>query len=291
MQRAVVADILGLPFAREAGAARGRGEDTRDLWVGAISRYEGDFRAALLAAAEAQYRPQYAQLDFQILRDTLLGKDGQPGLLSTYEQDISPSLARAANADRSTRIEGEMGDITRFAPQIAQTLREASGNAPLLEEMNRQALEDLRAGAGMSPELSREVQQGVRSAQAARGFGFGAPDAVTEAFARGSRGLQLQQQRRQNAAGMVGLNQATGGDPFMAILGRPSQTMGMMPGVAGQAAGFNPGAMFNPESAYAGDIFNTNYNAQAAANIQSANNKNALIGAGISAAGSMGSNL
>ena len=52
----MVADILGLPFAREAGAARGRGEDTRDLWVGAISRYEGDFRAALLAAAEAQYR-------------------------------------------------------------------------------------------------------------------------------------------------------------------------------------------------------------------------------------------
>jgi hypothetical protein len=34
--------------------------------------------------------------------------------------------------------------------------------------------------------------------------------------------------------------------------------------------------MINPESAYASDLYNTNYNASAAANIAAANNRTAL---------------
>lgn len=269
----------------DAPPPRNYGQETRDTLQAQIDLAPQQF------AAEAQFRPQYANLDLSILRDVLLGSEGRPGLLQTYEQDIAPSLARVSNADRDMRIAGEMQAIQDYAPAIAQTLRQASGNAPLLDELNRQSIEELRAGTGMTPDLAREVEQGVRSGQAARGFGFGAPDAVTEAFARGTRGLQLQQQRRQNAAGLIGLNQATGGDPFLAILGRPSQTLGMMPGVAGQAAGFNPGSMFNPESGYASDVFNTNYNAQAAANIATGNNKAAITGAAINAAGSAAGSL
>jgi hypothetical protein len=146
-------------------------------------------------------------------------------------------------------------------------------------------MQELQAGASLDPSLANEVEQGVRAGQAARRFGFGAPDAVAEAFARGQRGVDLRNQRRQFAGNVVGINQATGGDPLMAILGRPSQTLGMGQNIVGQGAGVMSGAQFNPESGYAADVFNTNYNAEAAANVSEANNLYGLLGAGIGAGG------
>jgi hypothetical protein len=59
----------------------------------------------------------------------------------------------------------------------------------------------------------------------------------------------------------------------------------------GQALGMNsqggPLGLLNPESSYAQDLHNTNFNALVNQAIANANNKNALIGAGISAAGSL----
>lgn len=242
-------------------------------------------------AAEAKYQPLFTSLNLDNLATSLRGTGSSPGLLSLYENDVQPALSRVQNADRNQRIAGELGAVKQYAGDVTKTLREASGNAPLVDELNRQALSDLQAGAGLDPSLASEVQQGVRAAQAARGFGFGAPDAVAEAFARGQRGVDLRNQRRQFAGNVVGVNQATGGDPFLTILGRPSQTLGMGQNVVGQGAGMNAGSQFNPESGYAADIFNTNFNAQAAANIAEANNKTALTAAGISAAGSMGSSM
>jgi hypothetical protein len=60
----------------------------------------------------------------------------------------------------------------------------------------------------------------------------------------------------------------------------------MAGGVVGQAGGFNPGAMFSPESQYAGDIHNQNYQGQLAARTASAKNKASLIGAGMNMVGS-----
>lgn len=237
-------------------------------------------------AAEAKYQPLYTQLNLENLNQALTGQSGGRGLLDLYENVISPVLTRAQSADQSQRIAGEMGALEKYGGQVTKTIRDASGNTPLVTELNRQALADLQAGAGLDPSLVNEVQQGVRAGQAARGFGFGAPDAVAEAFARGERGMALRDQRRQFAGQVVGLNQATGGDPLLAILGRPSQTLSASQGFIGQGGGFMPGTQFNPESAYAGDVFNTNYNAQAAANIGAANNRAALTGAAISAAGS-----
>jgi hypothetical protein len=269
----------------EAPPARNYGQETRDTL-----RAQLDL-APEVYQAEAQYRPKYAALNIDTMRTALLGADGKGGgLLDTYEKDIATALSRVQSADRDARITGEMSAIETYAPRITRSLREASGNAPLLDEMQAQAMEGLKAGAGLDASLAGEVEQGVRSAQSARGFGFGAPDAVAEAFARGSRGLQLRQQRRADAAGVVALNQATAADPFMAILGRPSQTLGMIPGVAGQAAGANQGALFNPESGYASDVFNSNFNAAQARAIGNANNEAAITGAAIGAAGSaMGS--
>jgi hypothetical protein len=261
-------------------APRDYGQETRDTLQAQVDLAPAQF------AAESEFRPQRAQLDLDVLGQTLRGSGGSAGLLDLYEKEIAPALSRVESQDRDSRISGELGALTKYAPGVARTLREASGNAGLLDTLNRQAQEGLDAGAGLDPSMAHEVEQAVRTAQAARGFGFGAPDAIAEAFARGSRGNQLRNERRAFAGNVVQANQMTGGDPFMAILGRPSQTIGMIPGVAGQGQGIAGGPMFSPESAYAQDIFNTNYNASAASKIAGANNSTALMSAGIGAAGS-----
>lgn len=240
-------------------------------------------------AAEAQFQPLYTQLGMKNLRSALEGTSGAPGLISTYEDLIFPAMSRASNAERMDRIGGELNAVKQYAGDVAGTLREASGNAPLLDELNRQAMDDLKAGSGLDPSLAAEVSQGVRAAQAARGFGFGSPDAVTEAFARGERGVAMRDSRRRFAGNVIQANQMTGGDPFMAILGRPSQTLQLGQNMGMQGQSFNPGNQFNPESAYAQDVANTNFNAANAAAIADANNSTAMTSAMISTAGSMAS--
>jgi len=264
---------------------RNYAQETRDTLAAQIdlapARYE----------AEATYRPKYAELDLATLDRTLQGTDKTRGLLDIYEKTVYPTLSRLDEADRRARVATDLSLIQTEAPKVTQALREASGTAGLVSSLEKAAQEGLDAGAGLDPSLANEVEQGVRAGQAARGFGFGAPDAVAEAFARGERGNALRQQRQQFATQTVGTLQATGGDPVLALLGRPSQTLGMGQGIAAQGQGFTPGSLFNPESAYAGDIYNTNYNAKAAAKIAKANNDAAITSAGISAAGSIGSSM
>jgi hypothetical protein len=83
-----------------------------------------------------------------------------------------------------------------------------------------QILGDLSAGAGMTPELVREVQQGVRQGQSARGMMRGMAPIAEEAFARGSRGLQLKQMRQQAAQDFMKTTAATRPDAFQFITGR-----------------------------------------------------------------------
>lgn len=227
--------------------------------------------APQMYAAQAQYGPQYAQLSLDTTRAVT------PGLLDLYEKTIGPSLSRQAAADQTARGANEMALIRQYGPEMARILREASGNAGLLDTLTQQAQSELDLGASVDPSLANELSQGVRAAQAARGFGFGAPDAIQEAFTRGQAGINLRNQRRQFAGNVVGLNQATGGDPFLALLGRPSQAMSAMQGYGAQAQGYNPGMLFNPESGYASDVYNSNYNADAAARIAEANNATALF--------------
>lgn len=266
-------------------ADRNYAQETRDTLAAQIDL------APKRYAAEAEYRPKYAQLDLQTLDRTLQGSDGTRGLLDIYEKTIYPTLSRVEAADRKARTEADLALIQDKAGAVTSALREASGTAGLVGDLEKTAREQLAAGASLDPSLAGEVEQGVRAGQAARGFGFGAPDAVAEAFARGERGNALRQQRQQFATQTVGTLQATGGDPVMALLGRPSQTLGMGQSFGAQGQGFTPGSLFNPESGYAGDIYNTNYNAKAAAKIAQANNDAALQAAAISSSGSVLSSL
>ena len=82
------------------------------------------------------------------------------------------------------------------------------------------------------------------------------------------------------------MNQAFYGDPFAAILGRPSGSSAQ--GLVNQAQGFGPSQVFDPYNQYFGEAYASNANAANAANIAGANNKAAIIGSMFSGLGSLG---
>lgn len=268
-------------------------------------------------AAESKYRPLYAGLDLRELGATLFGQPGgttteytevptgkyeyvnfgghmtkipvyervprqvtaeaQPGLLDIYGR----ALPRMQQLGQQARA-GEIADVAALGPSATAAFKAANPEqAALLDMLNQQAMEELSLGATLDPSLARQVQQSVRGAQAARGMGYGPTDVYQETYASGLKAEQLRRARQQFAQQMVGINAATTVDPFMAILGRPSQSSGMAQGFMGQGQSMNAATgpnMFNPMNGYMDDLWNTNLNAQSAANIADANNNAAMAG-------------
>ena len=238
--------------------------------------------APKLYAKEKEYRGQYAQLDFDI------AKQMTPQLLDLYES----SQTRLGAMDREQmgfQREAEIGAIEKLGPRAMAALEAADPEkAALMRELNKQAQADLASGGDLSAWERREIQQSSRAGGAARGMGYGSQDVAMESLAQLQGANTRRQQRQGFAQSMVGLNQATKGDPFMAILGRPSSMNPMMGGgVVGQAGGYNPGQIFSPESQYAGDIYNQNYQGQLAANTASAKNRASMWGAAMGGVGSI----
>lgn len=244
-------------------------------------------------AARAEYDPKYVDLDNATLRRALLGNGADnEGLLALYRQ-MEPQLTEFAAQAQTGQRTRDVADVEALGGRATAALRAADPTASRLEDtLAAQAQAELDSGANLDPALAAQVSQGVRAAQASRGMGFGASDASVEGLFLG-REAEAMRRARQGFAGTVAAQRrASTGDPFMAILGRPSTTAalsGQVMGQGGQAG--RTGQVFDPFSAYGADVANTNFNAQAAANIATANNKNAITAAGIGAAGSAASAL
>lgn len=230
-----------------------------------------------LYAAEAEFAPQYAQLDAQIIQDILGGDDG---LLSFYKDDLQPGLAGAEAAGRSVSREADIADVESLGRRSFDAVTSSN---PLLGELSQQALNELSAGASMDPALEREVEQFVRQGQADRGFGYGGSDLAQEVLFKGSAADNLRRNRQNFGMQVAGMT----GDPLAAILGRPSVNMATGMGVSGQASSMVP-QVFNPESAYAGSLNANNYNAQLQANMQRSQNRAGLAAGALGMFGSLG---
>ena len=260
----------------KAPPPRDYGKETRDTLQAQIDL------APQLYGAEEKFRGKFAQLDMDIAQQIT------PQLLDLYET----SQTRLGAMDREQldlQRGSDIAAIEKYGGRAREALDAANPEqAALLQELNQQALSDLRLGGQLNAGDQRQLSQAARGAQAARGFGYGINDAAIESWAQLQGSEQKRRQRQGFAQSMVGMNKATAADPFMAILGRPSSMNPMMAGgVVGQAGGFNPGAMFSPESQYAGDIYNQNWQGELAARTASASNRASMIGAGLGAVGSV----
>ena len=238
-------------------------------------------------AARQKFDPLFTDLQVQNVNRALLGNGVTPGLLQTVQQ-IQPELQKLSDASQSQQRAADVKALQELGPAAVAALRNADPlQMALVNRLNAEATTGLDAGASLDPSLANMIGQRARVRSAALGFGFGLPDAVTESYAVGDRGQALRQARQQFALQTAGVNSATGADPALAILGRPSSAGGNAQSFlgAGQANAGGKGPDFNPFNSYASDLFNTNYNAQAAANIAGTNATAGIIGGGLGAAG------
>lgn len=233
----------------------------------------------------AKYSPLYSALEVKNFRDSLVGSDGAPGLLDLYEKEIAPAMQRGQAASAA----GDVATLEELGPRAVRAIRAANPEqAALLAELNKQAMEELAMGAHLDPSLAREVTQGIRGGQAARGLGTGTADVAEETIARALQAERLRAARRGFAGQVMGYNQATTVDPAMVILGRPAQGGQLIGQGAGGAQTASGNVNFDPmRNPYAQDYYNTVYNAQAGAKIATGNANAALYGSIIEASGNL----
>jgi hypothetical protein len=252
---------------------------------------------------ENKYQPQYGALNLNLLGQHLFGQPGTPGSLqlgsaaNTYTRgsDIA-DVARYGPASTAAFLRGN--------PLLANSLFNLTGrlqDSPILSKLNQQASADLNAGGTLTPQEQADLAQQSRAGFAARGMGQGNQSIGAELLSRDAAQRQRLAAAQEFASGVQGLNQnqsdlvgrasqifsTTLSDPFQAILGRTSGAGGVG-GVGAYPQQIGTGArLFDPMNAYASDIYNTNYNAQASTNIANTQAQNSSTNALIGLAGSL----
>lgn len=221
--------------------------------------------------ATAKYSPLYSALELKNFRESLTGDDG---MLALYENEIAPAMQRGQAASSA----GDVAMLEQLGPRAVAAMEGADPETKmLLDEMTRQAMEELQMGAKLDPSLAREVTQGIRGGQAARGLGMGTSDVTEETVARALQAERLRGLRRDFAGRVYGMRKAGGIDPAMVILGRPAQGGNLIGQGAAGAQQASANVNFDPmQNPYAQDYWNTVYNARSAAKI-AGNNANAAI--------------
>ena len=155
-------------------------------------------------AANAQYSPLYTQLDLSNLTSFLNGRNGQNGFLSEYTNSIMPALTQAQNTANNSIRQNNLNEAQALTPQWIQGERSANpGAASLLDTLTNNTSRDLSYGTELTPAEQTQLNQSVRSGQAARGMGFGPSDVFGESMADTGFGQQLYQERMGAAQGLV----------------------------------------------------------------------------------------
>lgn len=206
-------------------------------------------------ASEAEYQPKYASLAMSTARQQM------PGLADLYMQS-----GQADNRVQSQAREADIADVANLGPQ-AQAAMEAADprTTKLISRLTDQAQEGLDAGSSMTSGQRTDFQQALRARSMASGMGNGPGDIFSESLAQGDYGQQLMRQRQAVAGQVAGMRKSAYGDVFQQVLGRSGGAVSAAAGGAAGAAGMSGGpSLFNPESAYAGnlDASNAAYNWQ-----------------------------
>jgi hypothetical protein len=261
----------------EAPPARNYAQETRETLRNQIDLAPEKY------AAEAQFAPKYQALTIDML------KQATPELLKLYEEQIAPAMGRTEAASRAASRAGDIADILKLGPQAREAMRTAAPEQTQIADiLARNATSGLLAGGRLTPEQQRMAEQQSRAGLAARGLATGPNAQLQEALRSQLASAGLQQQRQQQAMGALQAGQGVYGDVFQQVLGRPSQAFAGSQGFLGQAQGFNPGQLFNPESAYSANIYGGNQQAIGAANAAGASATSGLLGGLFGGLGAIG---
>lgn len=192
------------------------------------------------------------------------------GLMDILEKDIMPAMSRSEIATQYAQREADIGAVEKLGLRASEAYLNADPRTKgLIEELNRQAMENLKAaGSGeLTSAQQRLAVQTARAGTTARGTTLGNQGLAAEVLST----YDLAEKRRatalQNAGAVLALNKATVADPFMAVLGRQSGAfqagIGQQQFASGFARNIGP-STFSPESQYAADLQNANQQTAAA---------------------------
>jgi len=148
-------------------------------------------------ALQSKFQPQ--QIEQQLAIERKFG----PEISGLQREAVKRDIANAAALGPSFREQAE-------DPQTRA----------LRTELGRQVEAELALGSQLDPQLRREIEQGIRSGQSARGLTRGPGAVNAEAFAKGARGEQLRRNRQSAAQNFIKLSSQTAPNVFAAITGR-----------------------------------------------------------------------
>jgi hypothetical protein len=181
---------------------------------------------------EAQWQPEYAKL-----------------AANTYGSLLG-SLQGILNDSRAQNV----ASFGALAPELGAAVLQGTGNAGLMGALNTRALEELAMGSSVDASTANTIRRSTMGGAGARGWGLDPGDMARVGLQTGAAGQALRQQRFGNASNVAQMNNAFT-SPYLSMLFQgadPTATAGM--GLLGQSGP----KLFNPESAYAGNIFNQN---------------------------------
>lgn len=256
------------------------GQETRDTLQAQVDL------APQLYQANATYEPQYANLSLGNLNTILNGNAGNPGYLEQYLKNVVPATVQADQAAQAGQAQGTITNVSQLGPQAVAALKAVNpGAAALLTGLTTQAQQGLDAGTQLTGDQTRQLNNSVAAAQGARGMAYGPAASYAAVLANSQAGQQMQQQRQATAGNVYNLNQQAYTDPFLAMLGRPTQAAQGAAGLLSSGNQLQPGTQFNPDDPNAAAMY-SQYN-QEMANYNQANSPLAMFGQVASGVGSI----
>ena len=198
---------------------------------------------------ESKYQPMYANLYLS----TMQQQAKRQGTIAQQQQGIYNTLMDRQRAQ-------EMATLQGAAPAYVQQYLEAMpGVGQINEAIVGMAMQDLALGKSISEEEARGLDQMARQAYAARGVGTSDQAALAEVLNRYQFANQREAQRRAFAQSAMGTSAALSQPALQRVLGAETAPLayGVSQGAVQQAMQAGP-RLFNPESSYAGNLYNMN---------------------------------
>ena len=132
----------------------------------------------------SQLEPQFSGLELGNINSMLYGTPAsgsvaaQPGLIAAY-QNLQPTINQMTTQQRQAGIT----DVANLAPAAMAATRAGNpGGAGLVDTATAQAQQRLNLQGALDPFTKTMLNQDIRGAQSARGFGTGTNDAAAEAY-------------------------------------------------------------------------------------------------------------
>jgi len=235
-----------------------------------------------------EFTPQFVDTSLANTDRYLRGSENAPGMLQQYSETIQPALNQVATTQRAA----DVADVATLGPAAREALRTANPEAArLLDSLTTQAQTQVDTNGALDPFTRRLLQQDIRGAQAARGFGTGTSDAAAEAYYEAATREQRRAQNQQLASSVAQQTNALYGDPFMAILGRASSQPAMAAWGQGSSGAASATSPVNSAFDLNSPLSLATYQGQLKANLASAQNSNDLFGGLMGGAMGMGGSI